>query len=113
MLMQYGDVISAVMVGVLAFAVATSIRPQILIMDEGIGAGDQRFAGKAMARMKELIDSVEILLVASHSHNVLQRYCNKGVLMWEGRVVAFGSLAEIEQAYEERVSGLADAVTPL
>lgn len=93
----------------LAFAVATSIRPQILIMDEGIGAGDQRFAGKAMARMKELIDSVEILLVASHSHTVLQRYCNKGVLMWEGRVAAFGSLAEIEQAYEEKVSSQADA----
>ena len=95
----------------LAFAVATSIRPQILIMDEGIGAGDQRFASKAMARMKDLIDSVEILLVASHSHNVLQRYCNKGILMWEGQVAASGPLADIEQVYEEKVSGLADSLT--
>lgn len=93
----------------LAFAVATSIRPQILIMDEGIGAGDQRFAGKAMRRMRDLIDSVEILLVASHSHNVLTRYCNKGLLMWEGEVRAFGPLGEIEQVYDEEIARLSDS----
>lgn len=94
----------------LAFAVATSLRPQILIMDEGIGAGDQRFIGKATRRMRDLIDSVEILLVASHSQSVLSRYCNKGLLMWEGEVRAFGPLEEIEQIYEEEIARQADSL---
>jgi ABC-2 type transport system ATP-binding protein len=83
----------------LTFAVATTIRPQILILDEGIGAGDEAFAAKARKRMQDLVDSVEILLVASHSRSLLRRFCDKGLLMKAGEVAAFGDFDSVEEQY--------------
>ena len=84
----------------LTFAVATSIRPQVLIMDEGVGTGDASFAKKASRRMQDMVDNVEILLVASHSHNVLQQFCNKGLFLREGAIEAFGDLKDVAAEYD-------------
>ncbi len=83
----------------LTFAVATSVRPQILILDEGVGAGDMRFANKARHRMQDLVDSVEILMVASHSNQVLKQFCNKGIFLSEGEIKAFGDLHDVAAEY--------------
>lgn len=84
----------------LAFAVCTSIEPEIVLMDEWIGAGDAVFVKKAALRLDELIGRSGILVVASHSTELVRRNCNKGVLMQGGRVEAVGPIEDVLQAYE-------------
>jgi ABC-2 type transport system ATP-binding protein len=83
----------------LAFAISTSIDPEILIMDELIGAGDAAFARKAAARLDQLTAAAHILIIASHSVETLRRLCNKAALLREGRLVAVGSVEEIIERY--------------
>jgi ABC-type polysaccharide/polyol phosphate transport system ATPase subunit len=61
----------------LMFAVATSHRPEILLIDEMFGAGDAAFQKKAEERMRSLIDSASIFVFASHSIGLLQQYCQR------------------------------------
>lgn len=75
----------------LAFAVATSCDPQILLMDEWIGAGDPAFQAKAKQRMEDLTASAGIIVLASHNHSLLQRVCNKVLELEKGRIKAFES----------------------
>ncbi len=85
----------------LAFAISTSIEPEILILDEMIGAGDTRFADKATARLKRLTEAARIIVIASHSADTLRRVCNKAALLREGRLVAIGPVDEILGRYEK------------
>ena len=83
----------------LAFAISTAVTPQILIMDELIGAGDAAFMAKAETRLNRLIDSTHILVIASHDPRTLRRFCNKAVLLEEGRVARFGPIEDVLDAY--------------
>lgn len=83
----------------LAFAVSTTIRPDILILDEMIGAGDAHFIEKARARMNELISTTSILVLASHQESILRQFCNRALLMHEGDVLLSGSVEEVLEAY--------------
>ncbi len=83
----------------LAFAVSTCIRPEILLMDEWIGAGDARFLEKAEARMNEMIDRSSILVLASHSEALIRRLCTKAVFLDSGRVKAAGPVDAVCDAY--------------
>jgi len=73
----------------LAFSVATSLEPEILLMDEWIGAGDPSFQEKAKQRMNELAAKAGIIVLASHNHGLLKRTCNKILELEKGRVKAF------------------------
>ena len=73
----------------LAFAVATALQPEILLMDEWIGAGDQDFQDKARARMNELAEKAGIIVLASHNHGLLKQSCNKILELEGGRVKQF------------------------
>ena len=88
----------------LAFAISTSIEPDILLLDEGIAAGDAAFLTKANKRMHELVDKAGILVFASHSEEHLQRFCNKAVLLERGRVRNEGRLEEILSEYQKITS---------
>ena len=84
----------------LAFAVSTTIRPDILILDEMIGAGDAHFIDKAKARLDDLISATSIMVLASHSPSILRQFCNRALLMDQGRIVAQGGVDEVLEAYE-------------
>ena len=75
----------------LAFSIATSLEPEILLMDEWIGAGDPAFQEKARARMQELSEKAGIIVIASHSQALLKRACNKILALEKGRAVYYGS----------------------
>lgn len=77
----------------LAFSVATSLEPEILLMDEWIGAGDPEFQAKARRRMTEMAEKAGIIVLASHNHQLLRKICNKVLKLDHGKVVHFG-LAE-------------------
>ena len=70
----------------LAFSISTVIRPEILIMDEWLSAGDESFKHKAESRMQKLVDSISILIIASHSKELLLKTCNRIVLLDKGLV---------------------------
>jgi lipopolysaccharide transport system ATP-binding protein len=70
----------------LAFSVSTVIRPEILIMDEWLSVGDQIFNHRAESRMQKLIEKTSILIIASHSKELLLKTCNRVVLLDHGLV---------------------------
>jgi ABC-type polysaccharide/polyol phosphate transport system ATPase subunit len=80
---------SAGMAARLAFATATSFEPEILLMDEWIGAGDPAFQDKARRHMAELAERAGIIVLASHSHALLKNTCNKVLELDNGRAAAF------------------------
>jgi lipopolysaccharide transport system ATP-binding protein len=83
----------------LAFSVSTSIRPQILIMDEWLSLGDKEFAARAEKRMKSLVDSTEILILASHSRQLLMQNCNRLIWMEHGTIKMDGATEDVATAY--------------
>jgi ABC-type polysaccharide/polyol phosphate transport system ATPase subunit len=89
----------------LGFAFATAIDPGILLMDEGIGAGDARFAERAEKRLKEFMDRSSIIVLASHSNALIRSICNKGALMQNGTIIATGSIDEVLEKYDVIVHG--------
>ena len=84
----------------LCFAVATSVRPEILLMDEWLAAGDAAFLAKAQRRMEEFLSSTSILVLASHSMSLLRDWCNRAILLEQGHIVAIGGVDEIADRYE-------------
>ena len=73
----------------LAFAIATSFEPEILLMDEWIGAGDASFQNKAGERMLELTEKAGIIVLASHNEGLLKKTCNKILELEKGRLLSF------------------------
>ncbi|TKI04223.1 ABC transporter ATP-binding protein [Martelella alba] len=61
----------------LMFAVATSVRPEILLIDEMFGTGDESFQKKAQARMNDWIAGTDIFVFASHDHGLIKTLCNR------------------------------------
>lgn len=83
----------------LAFATSTAVRPEILIMDEWLSTGDEDFKERANQRMRELVDSTKILILASHSRELLEKNCNRVIWLEHGRVRMQGTPAEVLQHY--------------
>jgi len=79
----------------LAFAVATSVQPEILLLDEIVGVGDANFSEKSRLRIDALIGKASVLVLASHNPEILRRYCDRAVLMRNGRIEARGSIDEL------------------
>lgn len=78
---------SAGMAARLAFAISTAPEHDILLIDEGIGAGDASFQEKAEARVSALINRTSIVIIASHSEELLGRFCNRRIHMEHGKLV--------------------------
>lgn len=91
---------SAGMMARLSFAIATSTDPEILLMDEGIGAGDARFARKAKARIENFLGKAHIVVLASHSNDLIREMCNQAVLMQAGRIIEVGPVKNILATHE-------------
>ena len=84
----------------LAFAIATAVEPEILIIDEVLGTGDGYFAGKAYKRMLEFCDRGRALLFVSHSTAAVQQLCNKVVWMQNGTIRLHGEAEVVLRQYE-------------
>jgi ABC-type polysaccharide/polyol phosphate transport system ATPase subunit len=87
----------------LTFGIATAMHPEILIMDEMIGAGDAVFVEKAERRLKDFVDRAGILVVATHDPSTMMKWCNKALLLHQGRSVALGPVEEVMAQYAEIV----------
>ncbi len=83
----------------LAFAITTSVQPEIIVMDEMIAAGDARFLDKATARLDSLLGRTRIVVLASHSDSIVARFCNKALWLEKGERRAFGPVKEVLGLY--------------
>src|ERR671923_678789 len=86
----------------LALGVVTSIDPEILLLDEGIGAVDAEFLKKAQTRLNELVERSGILVFASHSDEFLADLCDTAIWMDKGTIREHGPLREVLKSYKGR-----------
>ncbi len=83
----------------LTFAIATASQPDILILDEVIGVGDKDFIQKASDRRRAFMAKTNILLLASHSRNIVLETCNRAIWLEQGRIVQDADAASVLHAY--------------
>ncbi len=83
----------------LAFSVSTIIRPEILLMDEWLSVGDESFQHKVENRLNDLVSSAKILVIASHSKELLLKTCNRLIWLEHGRIKMDGTPETISSAY--------------
>ncbi|WP_151530386.1 MULTISPECIES: ABC transporter ATP-binding protein [Corynebacterium] len=95
----------------LALGVVTSIEPEILLLDEGIGAVDAEFMAKARKRLQELVQRSGILVFASHSNDFLAQLCDTALWIDHGTIKQAGTVPDVVEAYEGK--GAADHVRRL
>jgi ABC-2 type transport system ATP-binding protein len=86
----------------LALGVVTSIDPEILILDEGIGAVDAAFLEKSKKRLAELVDRAGLLVFASHSDEFLRELCDTAIWMEHGCIRQQGDIESVLAAYKGR-----------
>jgi len=83
----------------LAFSISTIVKPDILILDEWLSVGDENFKQKAETRMTELVKATNILIVASHSKELILRTCNRVIWLEHGKIAMDGDPYEIAELY--------------
>jgi ABC-type polysaccharide/polyol phosphate transport system ATPase subunit len=95
---------SAGMLVRLAFAIATAIDPEILLVDEVLSVGDMAFQEKARQRMQEMMARAKLMVVVSHDLISLSKLCTRGVWMDHGRVRLDGEIGDVVRAYVQEVN---------
>ena len=90
----------------LSFAIATAFKPEILLLDEWLSAGDAAFRARAVERMNTFVSEAGILVLASHSRQLLLENCNKAIWLERGSIRALGDVETLWDAYVEDQSKL-------
>jgi ABC-type polysaccharide/polyol phosphate transport system ATPase subunit len=92
---------SSGMYGRLAFAVAVSMEPDILLVDEALSVGDARFKRKSLDRMRELCSHAGTILIVSHALGTIRELCTEVLWLHKGRVAKHGEAGAVIDAYSE------------
>ena len=90
---------SSGMFGRLAFAVATHVDPDILLIDEALSAGDAAFKERAVNRVQEMCGAARTIIVVSHSTALVSEMATEGVWLHQGHVRMQGDIGEVSEAY--------------
>lgn len=83
----------------LAFSLATAMHPDILVLDEIFAGGDASFMVRATARMYEMINKANIMIMVSHDHYLIKSLCNRVIWLDHGKIVADGSPESVIERY--------------
>jgi ABC-type polysaccharide/polyol phosphate transport system ATPase subunit len=87
----------------LGFAIATAITPDILLLDEVLGTGDQTFRAKSQARIRELVGKAKAIVLVTHDLSYVTEFCNRAILLERGQIIGEGEPEEIVDLYRQRV----------
>jgi ABC-type polysaccharide/polyol phosphate transport system ATPase subunit len=87
----------------LRFSILTSLRPDILLIDEGLGTADAEFTERASERLRDFVSSAGILVLASHGDSLLEQQCDTAVWLRDGVVIEHGRLAPVLKNYHDSV----------
>jgi ABC-2 type transport system ATP-binding protein len=96
--------LSSGMVARLGFAIATDVRPEILILDEVLAVGDEAFRRKSAERIARFWDAHSTIMVVSHDPSFIQQQCEKAILLDNGRLIEYGPANDVVAAYLERLA---------
>ena len=88
----------------LAFAIATFEIPDVLIMDEVIGAGDEAFRNKAFEKINEIMNKSRIVVLSSHDLSAIKYYCNRVIMLSKGRIEFDGQTDEAIEYYIKKMA---------
>ncbi|WP_020473341.1 ABC transporter ATP-binding protein [Zavarzinella formosa] len=100
---------SAGMMVRLAFSVASSMNPEVLLIDEALSAGDMNFQVKAKQRVRDLIRTARLMVLISHDMNAIRELCTSAVWMEQGQVKLAGTCDEVIDAYQSKMAGGGDS----
>lgn len=90
----------------LAFAVSTSINPEILVADEIIGAGDAQFAAKAKLRLQSFLSQDSTTILSSHSMELLHDFCHRIIWLHHGEIIDDGPTSTILTRYQSKITSM-------
>lgn len=85
----------------LAFAVAAHLNPDILLLDEVLAVGDQKFQRKCLSKMGTVAKEGKTVLFVSHNMQAVTQLCNKAILLNKGNLLSEGSVHDIVKTYQE------------
>ena len=83
----------------LAFSAAVHMKPDILLIDEALSAGDARFKVKAQKKMRELMDSARTMVVVSHGSNTIKDLCSDAIWLDHGNLMMHGEVNTVVNEY--------------
>lgn len=89
----------------LAFAIATAIEPEILLVDEVLSVGDLGFQAKARQRMTDMMHKAQIIVMVSHDLGALPSVCDRTIWLENGHIRDIGPTNQIVAAYKQHVQG--------
>jgi ABC-type polysaccharide/polyol phosphate transport system ATPase subunit len=88
----------------LAFSISTAVEPEVLLIDEVLGAGDLAFQNKAKQRMRELMAAARLMVLVSHEVNTLEQICNRVVWLEHGSIRMQGRPEDVVAAYRSSIA---------
>lgn len=83
----------------LAFAITTAVDAEILLLDEALGTGDASFRRKARERLNRFVSRAGILVLATHSKSLMNRFCDKALWLENGEIRGYGPISQVLRAY--------------
>ena len=86
----------------LGFSVATSVDPDVLLLDEVLSTGDAAFREKSRARIVELMQRARAIVYVTHDLDAAAEFCTRAIELEKGRIVNHGPAAEVVEAYRRR-----------
>jgi ABC-2 type transport system ATP-binding protein len=93
----------------LGFSIATSVDPDILLLDEVLSTGDATFREKSKQRVIDLVKSAKAVVLVTHDMNWVEEYCNRAILLEKGRVVIEDTPSAVVKTHLERVAAAKEA----
>lgn len=92
----------------LGFSIATTVSPEILILDEVLSVGDAKFRKKSEKKIMDMFDQGVTVLFVSHSLEQVRRLCNKAMILDHGKLISYGDIGEVADQYEAMLDDCSD-----
>ncbi len=86
----------------LGFSIATAVKPDILLLDEVLGTGDQTFRDRSQQRIHDLMDQAKAIVLVTHDLNSVAEFCTRAILMEQGQLIYEGTPADTVDLYRQR-----------
>jgi len=97
----------------LGFSIATAVDPDVLLLDEVLGTGDQAFRAKSRIRIEQMIKGARAIVLVTHDMNWVTEFCNRAMLLEHGRVVAEGDPDQVVAIHQEHSQRLRVVASPV
>jgi len=88
----------------LGFSIATAVTPDILLLDEVLGTGDQTFRSRSQARVRELVGKAKAIVLVTHDLTFVSEFCNRAILLEKGKLIHEGEPGEVVDLYRDRAT---------